>query len=314
MSAQGKAYLLTGDPYLVDRKLKSLIEQAGVDQYNSVTYDIEESLFSEALMDASTIPFMEDDKAVIIKNFDFKEKEGYNVDDFTSLLNDLPVFLTLIIVPNKTLDKRSKIVKVLNSVCEVFDFKALESDKMNAAIKNFLDKRQIRIHNDAVVEIIKRTENNTQSVMNELNKLENYFEAGDTVFVDDIDMLVPRNVESDVFQLVNKVVDRDLTQAMSICYDLMRTEDPLRLLGLIVNKFREINYAKTLLSKGYTDQDLMQFFNASKGRVFYIKKNAKNVSEEYIAHQLELLSETELKVKKGLLDKKVGLEMFILNI
>jgi DNA polymerase III delta subunit len=58
----------------------------------------------------------------------------------------------------------------------------------------------------------------------------------------------------------------------------------------------------------------MRFFKASSGRVYYIKKNAKSVSEEYIERQLAVLSETELKIKKGLLDKKVGLEMFILNI
>lgn len=310
----GKVYLLTGDHYLVDRKLKEIIDKTGVDEFNTVTYDIEETLFSVALTDAATIPFMTEVKVVVIKNVDFKEREGFIIDDFVALLEDVPLFLHLVIIPNKQLDKRSKIVKQIVSIAEVHDFQSLEEGTMKSSISNFLQKRNIRIHADAVSELIKRTENDTQSVMNELNKLENFFESGETVFVDDIDNLVPRNVESDVFQLVNQVVDRNLTKAMSICYDLMRTEDPLRLLSLIVNKFREINYAKTLISKGYSDQDLMKFFKASSGRVYYIKKNAQRVTEEYIEKQLDLLANTELNIKKGLIDKKVGLEMFLLNI
>lgn len=310
----GKVYLLTGDQYLVDRKLKEIIKNTGVDEFNTVTYDIEEVPFSDAITDAATIPFMADDKVVVIKNTDFKEREGFIIDDFVSLLENIPSFLHLVIIPNKALDKRSKLVKQLFKISDVTEYQSLEEGTMKNSIVNFLDKRNIRIHDDALNELVKRTENNTQSVMNELNKLENYFEPGSVVYKDDIVELVVRNVEHDVFSLVNEVVNRDLTKAMKICYDLLRTEDPLRLLGLIVNKFREMNYAKTLLTKGYSDEDLMRFFNASKGRVYYIKKNASRVNESYIDKQLSVLAETELKIKKGLLDKRVGLEMFILNI
>lgn len=310
----GKVYLLTGDSYLVDRKSKEIIKTVGVDEFNIVTYDIEETPFSDAITDAATIPFMSDVKVVVVKNTDFKEREGFIIDDFLDLLKDIPSFLHLLIIPNKPLDKRSKLVKTLHEIAQVHDFESLAEGKMKTSVKDFLDRRRIRIHEDALTELLKRTENSTQGVMNELNKLENYFKEGDTVFIEDIQDLVPRNVENDVFQLVNNVVDRNLTSAMGICYDLMRTEDPVRLLGLIINKFREINYAKTLLSKGYSDQDLMKFFNASSGRVYYIKKNAARVSGDYIEKQLSVLAETELKIKKGLIDKKVGLEMFILNI
>jgi len=310
----GKVYLLTGDNYLVDRKMKEIVKNVGVDEFNTVTYDIEETPFSDAITDAATIPFMSDSKVVMVKNTDFKEREGFIIDDFIGLLEDIPSFLQLIIIPNKPLDKRSKLVKLLIKSAEVHNFQSLEVGTMKTSIEDFLDRRNIRIHDDALKELVKRTGNNTQSVMNELNKLENYFKEGDSVYIDDIQDLVPRNVENDVFQLVNQVVDRNLTQAMSICYDLLRTEDAIRLLGLIINKFREINYAKQLLSKGYSDQDLMKFFNASSGRVYYIKKNASRVTDEYMEKQLSVLAETELKIKKGLMDKKVGLEMFILNI
>ncbi len=310
----GKIYLLTGDNYLVDRRMKEIVKNVGVDEFNTVTYDIDEDDFNNAITDAATIPFMSDDKVVIVKNTDFKERDGFIIDDFITLLGDIPSFLHLIIIPNKQLDKRSKLVKLLVDKSDVTHFQALEEKTMKTSIVNYFDKRSIRIHNDALNELVRRTENDTQRMMNELNKLENYFSEGDTIFIDDISSLVVRNVEHDVFALVNEVVNRDLDKVMQICYDLLRSEDALRLLGLIINKFREMNYAKTLLMKGYSDEDLMKFFRASKGRIYYVKKNASRVTEEYIEKQLTALADTELKIKKGLLDKKVGLEMYLLNI
>jgi len=310
----GKIYLLTGDNYLVDRRMKEIVKNVGVDEFNTVTYDIEEDDFNNAITDSATIPFMSDHKVVIVKNTDFKERDGFIIDDLITLLDDIPSFLHLIIIPNKQLDKRSKLVKLLIGKADVTHFQALEEKTMKTSIVNYFDKRNIRIHNDALNELVRRTENDTQRMMNELQKLENYFNEGDSIFIDDISSLVVRNVEHDVFALVNEVVNRDLDKVMQICYDLLRSEDALRLLGLIINKFREMNYAKTLLTKGYSDEDLMKFFRASKGRIYYVKKNAARVTEEYIEKQLSALADTELKIKKGLLDKKVGLEMYLLNI
>ena len=310
----GKIYLLTGDNYLVDRRMKEIVKNVGVDEFNTVTYDIDEDDFNNAITDAATIPFMSDDKVVIVKNTDFKERDGFIIDDFITMLGDVPSFLHLIIIPNKQLDKRSKLVKLLIDKADVTHYQALEEKTMKTSIVNYFDKRKIRIHNDALNELVRRTENDTQAMMNELQKLENYFSEGDSIFIDDISSLVVRNVEHDVFALVNEVVNRDLDKVMQICYDLLRSEDALRLLGLIINKFREMNYAKTLLTKGYSDEDLMKFFKASKGRIYYVKKNAGRVTEEYIEKQLTALADTELKIKMGLLDKKVGLEMYLLNI
>jgi DNA polymerase-3 subunit delta len=307
----GQLHVLLGDPFLVDKKIQEIAEQVGTDEFNSVVYDAEEFELSTMIADAQTIPFMADDKLVIMKHVAFEETDL--LGDFYALIDSIPPFLTLIVVP-KAIDKRSKLYKRMSAAGEIHDFEKMSGDQLKESIMNFLDRRQVKIQPRALDSLLVRVEGDAQKVMNELQKFDNYFSAGDTIQEQDIDMLVARNVEHDVFQLINAVVDKNKQQALEQLADLLQTEDAVRLLTLIQNKFREMNYTKQLLQRGFKKEDLMRIFNASKGRVYYMEKNAQTLSEDELSHQLDVLAQTEYQIKKGLLDKQVALELYILNL
>ena len=307
----GQVHVLLGDPFLVDKKIAEIIEQVGTDEYNSVVYDAEEFDLSTMIADAQTIPFMADDKLVIMKHVVFEETDL--LGDFYALLESVPPFLTLVVVP-KSIDKRSKVYKRLAAVGQVHDFEKMSGESLKESVMNFLDRRMIRIQPRALDALMVRVEDDAQKVMNELQKFDNYFSAEDTITEADVDLLVARNVEHDVFQLINAVVDKDKQKALQQLTDLLQSEDAVRLLTLIQNKFREMNYTKQLLQRGFKKEDLMRIFNASKGRVYYMEKNAQTMSEDELSHQLDVLAETEFQIKKGLLDKQVALELYILNL
>jgi DNA polymerase III subunit delta len=307
----GQVHVLLGDPFLVDKKIAEIIEQVGTDEYNSVVYDAEEFDLSTMIADAQTIPFMADDKLVIMKHVVFEETDL--LGDFYALLESIPPFLTLVVVP-KSIDKRSKVYKRLAAVGQVHDFEKMSGESLKESVMNFLDRRMIRIQPRALDALMVRVEDDAQKVMNELQKFDNYFSAEDTITEADVDLLVARNVEHDVFQLINAVVDKDKQKALQQLTDLLQSEDAVRLLTLIQNKFREMNYTKQLLQRGFKKEDLMRIFNASKGRVYYMEKNAQTMSDDELSHQLDVLAETEFQIKKGLLDKQVALELYILNL
>jgi len=307
----GNVYLLTGDRFLVDKKLAEIREDVGVDEFNSVVYDAEDFDMSTIIADAQTIPFMADEKLVVIKHITFDASDL--LGDFLALLDDVPSFLHLVIIPTK-IDKKTKVYKRISTVGEVHDYEKLSSEQLRESIVHFLDRRMIKIEPQALDELVARVDMNAESVMHELAKMDNYFSQGDTVTMYDIEMLTPRNVEDDVFQLINAVVAKQKQPALSMLADLLKSEDAMRLLTLIQNKFREINYTKQLLMKGYKKDDLMRLFNASKGRVYYMEKNASMMSEEELSYQLDQLASTEFSIKKGILDKQVALELYILNL
>ena len=307
----GQLYLLLGDRFLVDKKLAEIRHDVGVDEYNSVVYDAEDFDLSTIVADAQTIPFMSDEKLVVIKHISFEASDL--LGDFLALIDDIPSFLHLVIIPSK-IDKKTKVFKRISAVGEVHDYEKLSSEQLRESIVHFLDRRMIKIEPQALEELVARVDMNAESVMHELSKMDNYFAQGDTVTLYDVEMLTPRNVEDDVFQLINAVVAKQKQPALAMLSDLLKSEDAMRLLTLIQNKFREINYTKQLLMKGFKKEDLMRLFNASKGRAYYMEKNASMLTEEELSYQLDQLADTEFSIKKGILDKLVALELYILNL
>ncbi|QVK19986.1 DNA polymerase III subunit delta [Mycoplasmatota bacterium] len=308
-------HLIIGeDKYRIEKKLKELIKAFGVDEFNVVTYDIEETSLSEALTDAQTVPFMSSKKVVIIKNIDFKSKEEFDEESFINYLKNPPTFCEFIIVPNKKLDNKTKLIKLLKEKSKVYEMSNLETEQLETAVVRYLEKRSIKIEKKALDELLVRTEHNTHKVMNEITKFGHYYAEGGIVTLSDVEELVSKNVEESVFTLTNAIVDRKKDLAMDIYYDLLRSEDPTRLVSLIINKFRELNYAKNLITKGYKKEDIQKFFNATPGRTYYIMKNAKGIGLEYIEEQLGHLSKLDYDIKRGAIDKKIGLELYLLRI
>jgi DNA polymerase III delta subunit len=58
----------------------------------------------------------------------------------------------------------------------------------------------------------------------------------------------------------------------------------------------------------------MRYFSASKGRLYYLLKNAREVSEEKLFDFLSLIEKLDADIKTGIIDKQVGLELFLMKM
>jgi DNA polymerase III delta subunit len=68
---------------------------------------------------------------------------------------------------------------------------------------------------------------------------------------------------------------------MEIYYDLKSIKiDPIWMLTVITSKFQEILYTKELIKQKYKNADIMKYFNASKGRVYYMMQKKKYIPSE----------------------------------
>ena len=56
------------EPYGIKIRINRNIENSGVDEFNITTYDLEVDSLDSAIEDAMTIPFMSEEKIVILKN------------------------------------------------------------------------------------------------------------------------------------------------------------------------------------------------------------------------------------------------------
>ena len=315
-------YLFHGtDTFIIKSKINNLINKHQVDDFNVTNYDMEEVSLSDAINDAETIPFMSDKKIVILRNAYFltpekpKKDLNHNIDKLKKYIdNPVPETVLIIAAPYTRLDKKKAITKSLLDVAEVEKCDPLKEVDSSNWIRRQLGKNNISIDHDALKEFLSRVENNTEVLVSETQKLLNYTEGMSRVDLEIIQKVITKNVEDNVYEITNNILDNNQGKALSIYNDLvMHNEDPLRILGILVNKYREILHVKYLVSEGKDKADVARYYNASPGRAYYMMKNASSVKLDVVKKHLNKLEEIDYQIKSGQIDKRTGLELFILS-
>ena len=317
-----RVYLFYGtDTFIIKSKINKIIEKYEVDDFNVSNYDMEEQNLEEAMNDASTIPFMSEMKIIIVKNAYFVSAEKpkkdlkHKVDTLKRYL-DVPNEETILIIsaPYSKLDERKAITKLLKEKAEVSQCNPLKEQDTSNWIRRQLGKQSLNIDNDALKEFLNRVENNSEVLVNETQKLLNYCEGMTNINLSIIEKVITKNVEDNVYEITNKILEKNQEKALEIYNDLvMHNEDPLRILGILVNKYREILHVKLLVKQGKDKADVARYYNASSGRAYYMMKYDSSVNLSTEERHLWKLEEIDYQIKSGKIDKRVGLELFILS-
>lgn len=315
-------YLFYGtDTFIIKSKINNIIKKYEIDEFNISHYDMEEVNVEEAVNDASTIPFMSDKKIIIMKNTYFlsthkpKKEIKHKIDNLKRYLEqDNQETILIISAPYEKLDVRKAITKVLKEKAEVTQCNPLKEQDTSNWIRRQLGKQNLSIDKDALDEFLNRVEKDTEVLVNETQKLLSYAEGMHNIDLSIIEKLITKNVEDNVYEITNKILEKDQAKALEIYNDLvMHNEDPLRILGILVNKYREILHVKLLVKQGKDQTAIAKYYNASSGRAYYMMKNSKSVNLNSVVKHLKKLEEIDYQIKSGQIDKRVGIELFILS-
>ncbi len=309
------------DSYLIKKNLDILFKNNEIKPQDIETYDYEEDGLEIAITNAMTLPFLAEKKGVIIRNCSFlSEKKNASKEEIETLTRYIdyfnPTTLMVLLAPYEKLDSRKNIVKYLNKNIEVKDFKIKsKSDSIYDYIKDEVAKNNLSIDPLALTQFVNRIGNDSTLLENELNKLITYALNKGQITSDMIYDVVTKDIDDNIFELVNAVVDSDINKCIDIYQDLKSIKiDPIWMLATISNKFQEILYTKELVKQKYRKEDIMKYFRASSGRVYYMMQNAKNVTNERLMKILSELEELDYKIKSGQIDKFLGIELFLLNL
>lgn len=308
------------DTFYIKSKIKQVIKKYDFDEYNTSYYDLDDVLLQDAINDAMTIPFMSEKKVVIIQNATFlgteKPKKSLNHDiDYLAKYISNPTESTILIVSASVgqLDQRKAIVKALKKH-KIIECKLKSSQDLVSWAKRQVGNQSMHIDNDALDEFIKRVSHSTEFAYLEMRKLLLYASDQTHINLDMIKKVITKNIEDNVYEITNALLRRDQKKALEVYNDLvLYSEDPLRILSIIVNKYRELLHVSILLEQGKTQTDVQNYYNVSSGRAYYMVQNAKTVHIDDIKTHLKYLETLDYQIKTGRIDKKIGLELFILS-
>ena len=312
-------YVLYGEEsYRLKKTLKTIISKYIQDEsdLNLVTYDAATSDMEVILEDAMTIPFFQDYKVIVVYHANFLSTNNDTGIDPNVLSDyvDHPMDSTVLILVGdfQKLDSRKKIVKRIKESWKVLEFKKLDELAKQTYVREELKNRKISINDAGFQELLRRSPLDMESIQRELEKLELY---GEDITYDVITHLVTRPLEDNVFDLVHAVVEKDKRKAFQIYRDLcVVNTDAIYLIALLSSQFRFLFQVKTLMNQGRSKEDIVTELHAHPYRVKLAMNDVSRLSNSYLMQMLAKLATLDQQLKAGLIDKKMGFELFLIEL
>lgn len=288
-----------------------------------------DDLNAEKLKDAfETFPFMGDKRVVTIYRIPFLNEKLDNdnkriYEEVKGYLKDTPkqcVIIGYILLR----DKREKTIKLKKLMALDKDITIVNVEKLKGAalynrVYEMFTSKGVKIGRIQLRYFCDMVENNMDIIEREIDKLLNYAE-GREITKNDIDMLLPRKSEQDIFDLVEFISIKKADRAIDLMNDLInKGENPIAILSQIREQFQKLYRVKIKISKGYKIEDIREEF-LSVNRInmpnFVIEKfitQSKKFSEEQLGKCIRFCADTEKILKSTSTNAKSEMEIMIIK-
>lgn len=329
---ESNCYILCGlDEMLIKETIENLskhfVDESLEDLNISRFYG--DDLNFEKLKDAlETFPFMGEKRVVTIyripflnEKLDNDNKKMYNqVKDYLKNTPKQCVILGYVLLK----DKRDRITKLKKLMALDKDITIVNVEKLKgAALYNkvnemFLSKG-IKIGRVQLRYFCDMVDNNIEIIDKEIDKLLNY-KGNEEITKEDIDILLPRKSEQDIFDLVEFISIKKADRAIDLMNDLInRGENPIAILSQIREQFQKLYRVKVRITRGYKLDDIKEEFlrvNRINLPNFVAEKfitQSKKFSEKQLGECIKLCINTEKVLKSSNVNARNELEIMIIN-
>lgn len=314
-------YILTGqEQLLMDQKVAALKKEYPIFEpdLNDTKIDCRDLTCQEIINEVTSVPFFSDYRFVTLTHpyFLTTEKVKNSLEDEIERLVDALChtsedMIIIIYAPGK-LDERKKWTKALRKVAVSLEFNLPDSKRLKQICRQAFKNRKATIDEDALDLLLSRAGDSLMRLQNETDKLCLY---SSHISMEEVKKLVSKPVEENAFELTSAILKRDLARVLSIYRDLMtKNEEPIRLIALMASSLRTLYQVKLLDRKGYNDQEIGKYLDMNPYRLRYIRNDTQNFELDDLLKLIQSLSELDVQIKSGMIDKYQGLELFFMKL
>ena len=253
-------YLFYGlETFLIENEIKKVLAHHKIDEINISHYDLNETLINDIIDDASTISLFSENKAIIINDsYIFTGTTKNNIEQNIELLeqylkNYNPNTVMIFVANSDKLDERKKIVKLIK---EIGTIKKIEkSNNLEKIVKEMFDNYNINFSDINL--LIDRVGKDLGLLNQEITKIKTFKDKDLNVTTEDIINLTNKNIDTDIFQFIDYIINKNKAKALEIYYELLKiNEEPIKIIVMIANQIRIMYQTKELYKRGYTEKDI----------------------------------------------------------
>ena len=302
--------IISSDDITINNSINRIIKDSKFKDYELIKYDLTVNELSSVIEELNTYNFLSTNKIIVLNNALFIEESNYDkelkqINEYIDNYNPDNIF---IMIASK---KRS--AKEVTSLIEKITL--IDSDlSCEAIIKNNLE--DFKMDNSAIKKLIEYSLNNNEKVLSELNKLKMYRidSPNKLITLEDVENIVIKEYDLNVFDLVNAITKKDKKKAFSIYEKLIDNTDSSSLIGSIASKVKMLYSVKILRDEGLSMDSIAEKLDVKKGAVSYALEECDNFSTKKLIKLLKELCDLDFKSKSQNVDMDFLFKMFMLSI
>lgn len=327
-------YLIYGsETYLIDRGWEALRNAlvTSLPELNYTRLEGEKLDISELSAACETFPFGSDKRLVAVRDLGILKSKGEG-EEATGDRNDPKPFIDVIENINDTtcllfvsygsVDKRKKLVTELKKHGAVYEFDRIDRDELAQWIKRELGKNGKNIGSRELDYFITSTgyidKNGSKSmydVENLVKKLMNFMGKSTDVRMEHIEAVVPRNIENDIFKLINACAEKNVDRSLRVYGDLLlEGESSLGILALLTKQIKNIIGVSELHSKRYDGKSISEKLKIHEYTVKLCIKYSSSIKGRTLQSAFRKCIDTEFCIKSGRMGERLAMEMLLASL
>lgn len=277
---------------------------------------------------ADSMPFFAERKCVVLKNFDPDVLDKAELEAYLAFIGDIPDTSTVIFTRENTEDdpKRykdklahAKMVKLIDAVdkygivCELSPFDEGRLCKMAAAK---VKRAGCELSEKNAAFLAECVGGSLSLLQKEVEKLCAYRQSGEITRAD-IEALVPKRIESDVYALAGELFAGRTGGALEILRaQFVKQTEPIKIMAALSGYFVDLYRAKLGINARKSYSDTAAAFGY-KGRAFVMRNaynSARSVSEERLGECVAVLYNANRLLNSSKTDDRLVIERAIVEV
>lgn len=318
-------YLVLGtEKFLQDQVRTEILKKIkidGEDDLNFLSFDMENSSIDEIIAEAETLPFFGDQRLVFVENpyFLTGEKGTNGIDQNTDLLVNYlkePLETTVLVIfsPYEKLDERKKVTKQLKKTAITIDVKQLDEKAVRQYLLNTLENSEIKMDRQAIDLFLRLTDLDLSKMMRELQKILLYGQEQEVITVKEIEQLVPKTLEHNLFDMTQYILSGRTEQALRLFQDLVtQGEETIKINAILLSQIRLFLQTKFLVKIGYQQANIAETLKIHPYRVKLAMQEVRKFNEQTLRRLFDELVEMDYEIKSGKIEKELSFQLFVLR-
>ena len=312
MNKTNNLYFIECDNYkLLELEVLKILKENGFSKDELIKYDLSEITTLSLINELDTYSIFQEKKAVLGYDAVFLTTEKSEIEQNTKVLEDYlnnPNKANILILNCSKLDNKKKISSLIKSKCLCLNIDVNIENIVKSKLQGY------KINDSNLRYLISLLGDNIERVDNEIDKLMLYKIDDKIIEREDIDNIVIKISENNIFSLMDAIIKKNKALSFKIYNDLMNNKtEPLKIIISLAYQMRLIYQVKVL--SYMKDDEIANILNIKNSKqIRAIRYKTNNFTESELInnlHKLALLDE-EIKTNKTFIE--VSIPMFIASL